>query len=138
VLVLRLFVQAETRESPGEVFRALEVGAIGSFHAFKWRLAMALQSDSRRGVGLDEVWRAWHDAGIDPLKVAARTGWSPGSIGTIDHYQGKPSRLTFPTWAEYLDLLGDLFEVLEFRRPGYELGERCPLVACRPRQPLPL
>jgi hypothetical protein len=30
-------------------------------------------------------------------------------------------------------LLQELFDVLEFHLPSYELGERCPLAACRPR-----
>jgi hypothetical protein len=94
---------------------------------------MALQADSRRGVGLDEVWQAWDHSGIDPAELADRTGWTLGSIRTLSHYRGQSSRLHFPTWAEYQALLGELFEIVEAHLPGYELGERCPLAVCRIR-----
>lgn len=39
-LIMRFFVQKEEPERPEEVFRDLIEDRIGSFHAFKWRLAM--------------------------------------------------------------------------------------------------
>ena len=43
LFIMRFFVQIEKKESPDDVIKALLNGKIGSFHAFKWRLAMALQ-----------------------------------------------------------------------------------------------
>ncbi|MFN4259681.1 MAG: hypothetical protein ACK4RK_10305 [Gemmataceae bacterium] len=128
LLIMRLFTRPARGESPNDVFAALAEGSIGSFHVLKWRLAMALQTDSRRGVQLADIWQTWHDAAIDATELAARTGWSLDSIHTIAHYQGKEAFLTFPTLAEFQTVLAEQFAALSLHIPSYELGERCPIV----------
>src|SRR5262249_49506529 len=80
LFIMRFFIQAQGRESSAEVFQALDAGAIGNFHIFKWRLAMSLQEDSHRGVKLADVWDVWNTSGIDPAQLAARTGWPEETI----------------------------------------------------------
>lgn len=130
LFIMRFFVQAKRREKPAEVFQALDAGAIGNFHIFKWRLAMSLQEDSSRGVKLDDVWGVWNAAGIDPVHLAARTGWPEETIRTIDLYCGQQAHLYFSTLAEAQAVLAECFRDLSIHIPYYELGERCPIIYC--------
>ena len=89
----------------GEV--GADFGAISNFHAFKWRLAMALQPDSQQGVRLGDVWDAWNGSGIDPGALP-QPGWSGRAVATIRFYREKDARLYFPTAREFRDVLEDV------------------------------
>jgi len=131
LVAVRFFVRPDTAESPEAVFADLRDGRIGSLHAFKWRLAMSLQEDVRRGVELGTIWNVWADA-IDPRELSARLGWPPEAIATMDHYRDLDTRYTFPTLRELRAVFGDRFEEADCRIPSYELGDRCPMVTLRP------
>lgn len=133
MLVVRCFVQPPERESLDELFQELAAGQIGSFHAFKWRLAMALQDDCRQGVRMCDIWTAWRAAGIDQPQLLARTRWPQAAVDTLDLYQGHDGRLNFPTLAEHRELFSAAFEELAIEVPHYELGERCPTLVYRAR-----
>ncbi len=132
LLVLRLFAQPPGRESLAEVLRLAGAGRIGSFHAFKWRVAMALQSESRSGVKQADVWAACREARLNEASLP-QPGWSARAVNTIRFYRDQETRLYFPTIAECLGLLGEAFEDINVTLPGYELGERCPIITARPR-----
>jgi SAM-dependent methyltransferase len=132
LLVLRLFARAPGREPLAEVLRLAGAGRIGSFHAFKWRVAMALQPESRSGVRQHDVWAACRGAGLD-VGSLPRPGWSARAANTIRFYRDQETRLYFPTIAEFRDLLRESFEDIEVALPDYELGERCPIFTARPR-----
>ena len=133
ILVMRFFVQLPRRESVAEVFDALRAGRIGNFHVLKLRLAMALHQDCRQGVRLHNVWMAWQAAGIDASWLPTHAGWSENAVGTIDFYRGQNARLTLPTLAEHQALLSEWFDEVSIEIPDYELGERCPMIVCRPK-----
>ena len=107
-------------------------GAIGNFHVFKWRVAMALQADSTAGVCVHDIWQAWADSAIDPARLA-QPGWSADAVETIRFYREQPGRLYFPTLQEFRELLAQFFDDsrIEVRVPRYELGERCPWIVAR-------
>lgn len=134
-LMLRLFCRPDVAETPEAVIAALQSGAIGSFHVFKWRLAMAVQGTSDASdVVVDEVWRIWNAAGIDGYALAAARGWRPEEIGTIDLYRGSSARYNFMRFDQtirHLQLAG--FDLLVTRRGHYELAECCPQVLLRKR-----
>jgi hypothetical protein len=132
LFVYRHFAQVKAPEKLDEVISAARSGAIGSFHAFKWRLAMALQKVSSNGVRQQEIWQAWKHAAIDPSRLP-QPGWSERAVSTIDLYQGKEARLYFPTAREFTALMEEHYTAIEVRYPSYELGERCPIIAARPR-----
>ncbi|HLF31295.1 MAG TPA: Gfo/Idh/MocA family oxidoreductase [Xanthomonadales bacterium] len=121
MLIMRHFVQADEPEQPESVFADLRAGRIGSFHAFKWRLAMSLQESASNGVRVDDIWRKWTDA-----KVA--TAWPGEAVDTIGTYRGSDHRLTFTTLQEVRDLHAGLFAELHCITQGYELAERCPIM----------
>jgi len=132
LLINRTFTRPTERESIAGLEEVARVGAAGSFHAFKFRLAMALQRTSREGVSLDEIWRLWWRLDNDIDGLSARNGWMPEVVGTIELFCGKQVRLSFPSRDELIATLADAgLTLLDSRLPGYELGERCPMLAWR-------
>ncbi|HET6639868.1 MAG TPA: methyltransferase domain-containing protein [Gemmatimonadota bacterium] len=133
--VARCFVQAEAPERIGDVLRDLADGRIGSFHALKWRLAMALQQDPENGVVLARVWEALNDAEPDLAALSRRCDWPLDVVQTIDAYRAVGARYSFPSLDALCGLFGEAgFAVLDVVRPGYELGERCPIVVLAPSE----
>jgi SAM-dependent methyltransferase len=136
-LMLRLFCRPDVAETSSAVIAALQCGAIGSFHAFKWRLAMALQdADDAPGVAVDEIWRVWNAARIDMRELAEDRGWPPEQVRTIEYYRGSPARYNFMRFDGMIRQLQRAgFDLLATRTGGYELAERCPHVLLRKRSP---
>lgn len=126
LLIMRFFVQPDQPEEPATVFADLAAGKIGSFHAFKWRLAMAMQTSAREGVRVGEIWKAWNEANVS-------TAWPAETVDTINTYRGSDHRLTFTHLQEIRDLHTPLFVEQACLVPGYELGERCPIMVFSPR-----
>lgn len=127
--LLRVFVRPEQGESLVQVHRALNNGEIGSFHAYKWRLAMALQPSLAMGVRPADVWQAWRHWVPSATALSAATGWPLVEIETIEAYRDSTATYYFPTLDELRQLLSNAFEILDLHIPSYELGERCPLLA---------
>ena len=133
VLVTRFFLQPAAHEMPGAVFDDLLANRIGSFHSFKLRLAMALQESALSGVRMGDVFSAWKRAHVDLEALMAMTGWPQAAIETIYLFDGKDSRLSFPSAAQMEAVMSEHFDKLAVRNLSYELGERCPILSFRPR-----
>lgn len=127
--LLRVFVRPEQGESLQQLHLDLNHGAIGSFHAYKWRLAMALQPSLASGVRPADVWRAWRQWVPSAAALSAATGWSMSEINTIEAYRDSSATYYFPSLNELRELLSTDFVILDLHIPRYELGERCPLLA---------
>jgi hypothetical protein len=133
ILVTRLFAEPEERETPADVFQALQTGGIGSFHVFKFRLAMALQPVPGGNVRVHDVWRAWAAAGIDEAELGSARGWALDVIRTIDRYRDSPVVFAFPTLRQMRSVWEEGFDVEATSIPAYEMGERCPTLVLRRR-----
>jgi SAM-dependent methyltransferase len=133
MLLMRFFTRPAAPEAVTGVFDDLIGGRIGNFHAFKWRLAMALHGTLDVGVRLADIWDAWHQAVPAPDQLASSLGWPLQSVLTIDAYRGVDTRYTFPTLVESRAALAGTFAEVECRFPSYELGDRCPTLMFRPR-----
>jgi predicted dehydrogenase len=125
-LIMRFFVQRDGRESPEDIFEEQRRGFIGSFHAMKWRLAMALQATASEGVKVDDVWQTWRRANL-------QTEWPEAVVQTIDTYRGSDHLLVFTTLEEIRALFADYLEEQDYIEHDYELGERCPILVYAPR-----
>ena len=134
-LLVRLFVRPSRAESLDQVFDALERGRIGSFHAFKWRLAMAVAHDAFGAVGVADIWQSWDDRCIDRDALARKLRWSRGVIDTIDVYRGALARYSFLSLPAARARLAPYFEEQACLAAPYELGERCPTLVLKPRFP---
>jgi SAM-dependent methyltransferase len=125
----RCFVQPEEKESCDQIMRDLHSGRIGNFHVLKWRLAMALQANSRAGVEICRIWETVHEEFRTLDTLADQQNWPRAEVGTLDAYRGVSTRYFFPTLEEHLKLFTSCgFTVSQISTPGYELGQRCPSV----------
>lgn len=128
-LVLRLFASPVARETLDEVAAALAARGIASFHAFKWRLAMAIAGGG--DVAVADIARAFDRVVPDAAARAAlavHTGWPLAVIATIDAYRGSDLVYSFPTRGDAVAALAPHFTVRAGHAPTYELGERCPTI----------
>jgi SAM-dependent methyltransferase len=134
VFMARIFARPDLTESIDDVLTALHDRQIGSFHVFKFRIAMALQGrNPQKGVRLDDVWREVNEHFDHRSRLAELTGWPVDEIATIDAYRGSQASYHFPSIAEMLDVLGSGFECVEKVSGTYELAERCPILLFRRR-----
>lgn len=129
-LVLRLFCRPETPESPETVLADLRNGKAGGFHAFKWRLVMAIHA-ADPSAKLADIWARWESEFPEPEEVAALSGWPPDAVGTLAAYRNAPARYSFFSLEEACELLSPQFELAGTAWPSYELGKRCPVASFR-------
>jgi SAM-dependent methyltransferase len=136
-LVVRLFARPQAREEVADVARALWSARIGSMHALKWRLLMAVQAPDERNVAVAGAWRAFHEICPDRRRLVDKLGWSPESVEMIETFREGSARYSFPTLAEVRSLLAADFDELSSHTFDYDMGERCPtlVLAPRPRGP---
>jgi hypothetical protein len=130
-LILRLFMRPKLVEGVDAVVAAANAGEIGSFHAFKWRLAMALQGTKGTSVRLANVWDTFASLFPDRHALAWRTGWPVEIIHTIDSYHAVHADYHYHRLEEFVAALQPVFSVVSVEYPAYELGERCPVIAVR-------
>ena len=128
-LILRVFVRPDSPEPVESVVADLHAGRIGSFHVFKWRLAMALQESPNAGVRVGRIYDAWERLGLSAASLSRERGWRQEIIETINVYRGAPARYTFPTLDEARRLFDERWRESEVVAGDYELGERCPILA---------
>jgi len=132
LLITRTFTRPTERESLASLEEAARAGEAGGFNAFRFRLAMALQSTPEAGVSLDEIWRLWQRLDCEIEDLSARNGWLPDVVGTIGHSRGNQMRLSFPTRDELVATLEAAgLSLLDSHTPVYEMGERCPILTWR-------
>jgi hypothetical protein len=126
---VRLYETPEPGETVAQVCEQTLSGQIEGFHAFKWRLAMALASENHdAAVPVSEVHQAFQHAFPDREALSAATGWSLDEIAEIDAYDGKPIVYQFHTRRGLLAHLPTQFANPRFLPSGtYELSERCPI-----------
>lgn len=132
ILILRCYLQNDVPESPEQVYADLSRGAIGSFHALKLRLLMALQKNLQEGVAVRDAYRSWTARHLDPESLPSGQGWQNSAIETIEYYKDSGTVYAFPTLVGMRALLGEFFEEVSLFTPSYELGDRCPTLVLRP------
>ncbi|MFZ5562994.1 MAG: hypothetical protein ACOZBW_03010 [Thermodesulfobacteriota bacterium] len=133
-LILRFFTRPPAAQPVSEVLADLEKGKIRSFHAFKWRLAWALHGPSAEdGVCIGDIWQAWHTANVDKNRIGRMLGWTPETMATINNYQGRTTRYTFPTKDEVRNIFAPLFKETGCMTGTYELADQCPIFRFSPR-----
>jgi hypothetical protein len=131
-LVLRCYAQMESPETPDEVFADQDNPALPSFHHFKFRLLMAMQTDAHRGIRVRDVYREWR-ARLNGGCRRSGPGWQPADLATIEFYKDADTVHTFPTLAQFQAVLAEYFDEIAVHRPRYVLGERCPTMVLSPR-----
>jgi SAM-dependent methyltransferase len=132
-LILRCFVRPDDIESIADIEMDALAGRISSFHALKWRLAMALSKDGDFSVAVSHIHDAFNQHFPDRNLLANKTGWHAETINTIDAYHGISTVYTFPTLNVIAELASPLFTVENEMHGAYELSERCPTILFKKR-----
>jgi SAM-dependent methyltransferase len=129
-LVCRVFVAPDVPETVAAVRDAAMSGAIRNFHAFKFRLAMAIAAEGGRvAVGVDSIFKEFTGLFRDRDALVRMTGWDRQHIDTIDHYEGSMVAFHFPTRSQLLAAVAGKFSNARFLPSGtFELAERSPLL----------
>jgi len=130
---IRVFAGPSRREDVAAIKDDVHVGQIDGFHAFKWRIAMALagpEPDYR--IRVTEIRDAIEDLFPDRAELSAVTGWRLEEIGTIDAYKNSDAIYSFATAARLVHEAEDFFEDVRLVPSGsYFFAERCPILVMR-------
>ncbi len=129
VLAVRIYERPDPGETVAQVRQQTLSGKVAGFHAFKWRLAMAVAAErGAADVPVTKIHDAFEKQFHDRAELSRATGWSLQQIGEIDAYVGQASVFSFPTRREILTTLPRTFANPRFAVSGtYELAERCPI-----------
>lgn len=128
-MLLRAFVGAEMAETPKQVCQTALAGDIKSFHAFKWRLSMALSGQhSDYTFDIAQTLDYFDQLFPDREQLAIRTGWSMHDIATIDFYRDSSARYSYPTLSRLRKIISPSLRETSVIYGSYELAERCPLL----------
>ena len=132
LLILRSFVRSSAAESFSDLLAAAQSGQARNFHAFKIRLAMALQASPEEGIQLNEAWQSWCRLEQAIEGLVDKNGWLPDVVRTIKLFRGKQVRLSFPTIDELIGVWeAEGVHLLDRYMPKYEMGQRCPILVGR-------
>ena len=133
-LALRVFARPDAGETCASVCERALGAEIGNFHAFKFRLAMAIAAETGdSNVAVAAIYQVFTRLVPDRSELAARTGWSAAQIATIDAYRDAPAWYSFPTLAEVRASFPHDLSEIEVLHGAYELSERCPLFVLEAR-----
>jgi hypothetical protein len=133
IVAVRVYCRPEAAETLEEA-RALALsGRETSFHALKWRIAMALTA-ARRDANLSvaDILTTFDLTFPDRNELAVKTGWRRQVIDTIDNYRDSAVTYSFPTETQLLTALDGRFAEAKLISNGpYALAERCPILWVR-------
>ncbi len=132
----RTFCSPEEPETLDAVRRAVDARAVANFHAYKWRVAMALAADHREWtVPVATIREAVNAMFPDRPALSRRTGWSEEEIDTIDYYAAAGHSISYPPLSRVLETAGLVFAGCAALANGpYPLSERCPTVVLSRRR----
>jgi hypothetical protein len=132
---LRVFSRPTLGETCGAVCDDALNGNIGTFHAFKWRLAMAIAAEAGdSNVRVGEIRRVFMELLPDREQLAAASGWSVEDIGTIDAYRDATASYSFPMLSEVRASFPQYFREIELMYGSYELAQCCPMFVLEARK----
>lgn len=129
LVAFRLFAAPAEAETLATLVHAAHAGTIGSFHAFKWRWAMALVAAAGDpNIHVADILAAFNQHFPDRAALAAASGWHPQSIDTIDVYDGSSIVYSFPTLQQMQQVAAPWLQQQSVHHGHYELAERCPIL----------
>ena len=134
-ILIRFFASPEAGETCAEVCQEALRGRIAGFHAFKWRLSMAVAAESHGpNISVADTHAAFNRLLPDRKRLAAATGWSHEAIATIDLYRGSAAGYSYPALAQLRRVFAQRFRETGLTQGSYELAERCPILILEPRE----
>ncbi len=127
---VRVYETPEPCETVVELRDEVMQGTGMGFHAFKWRLAMAIVAETGlASIPVALIHSVFELEFDDREALAAASGWTLEEIAEIDQYQRQETVFSFPTRAEIAAELASRLSNPRFVASGsYELAERCPIL----------
>ena len=132
-LVLRCFVSPDQPERVEDIAADALSGSIKSFHALKWRVAMAMCAEREFSVRLMDISAAINKLFPDRNLLVERAGWLRESIDTMGAFDGVESCITFPTLSALTEISAPCIELVDLQYGRYEMAECCPTICFKPR-----
>ena len=125
-IIFRCFTAPETGETVQQLGQEIMASTPIGFHAFKWRLAMAIVHEQQStNIPVRAIWDAFEQHFRDRDLLSRASGWSLETIAEIDDYRVSPLDKSFPTRT----MLREVFPGMQLLESGdYEMAERCPLM----------
>jgi SAM-dependent methyltransferase len=133
LFVIRCFIRPAKPETLLDIKHAVQAGAVGSFHALKWRLAMSLASVEKGCVSVADIRAAFETLFSDREYLSKSTSWPLLHINTIDAYENSLTRYLFPTLEEIQNHISSYFEIEKIKYAEYELSNQCPTLTLKRR-----
>lgn len=134
-ILLRIFVSSEQTESREFVCQQALNAQINSFHAFKWRLSMAIAAESPdRNFNVAETCATFDRLLPDRKQLTALTGWRADEIETVDFYRGSPAIYSYPTLEQVRKCIPATLHEIDVIYGSYELADRCPIMVLELRK----
>ena len=128
-IAMRLFTSPQEAEDIDAVVEQASTGSIRSFHAFKWRLAMALVTVNQTpNIPVSLILSVFERFFPDRSKLAHASGWKLDEIATIDAYRNSQAEYSFPSLAHVRQLVPQGLTEKAVLTGSYELAERCPIL----------
>jgi len=129
-LAMRVFVRPEGAQNCQALCARAMRGEFGSFHAFKWRLAMAMVAESGEvNIRAADIYACRRRLLPDDERLVAATGWNPAEVDTINAYRDATVSFSFPTLGELRRSYAATFDEISATHGSYELAECCPILA---------
>ena len=124
---IRFFLRPAKGETCEQVCNEALSGRIKRFHAFKWRLSMAVAAEGGSpDMNVSDTFAAFTRLLPDRNRLAEATGWAMEEIATIDLYHGSAARYSYPTLSELRQKIPPEFVEDSIECGTYELAECCP------------
>ena len=134
VCLFRLATLPAQPEPLEAIFADMFAGREPSLAMSIQRLCMALTKTAEEGVGLDDVWKAFHAVVPHPEQITARIGLPLNELQATQLLQDSAIRYHFVSVEQVTDLFcrrGGGFAVQRVYTPAYDRGEQFPTIALR-------
>ena len=130
-IAFRVYETPQHCEAVAQLRDDVMAGRERRFHAFKWRLAMALASERQNpDLPVALIYDVFSRVFADNQALLGATGWSGADLAEMEAYRGRDTRYSFPTRHQLLAALPAQFKNAQFPSSGrYALAERCPIFA---------
>jgi hypothetical protein len=130
-VAFRVYETPQPCETVAQLRGDVMAGRERRFHAFKWRLAMALASERQDpDLPVALIYDVFSSVFADSEALLHATGWSDADLAEMEAYRGRDTRYSFPMRRQLLAALPAQFTNAQFPSSGsYALAERCPIFA---------
>jgi len=128
--VCRLYVPPASPETVSAIKDAVLSGGIQNFHAFKFRLGMALSAQAAASsIGVAAILIEFNRLFGDRSELVRSTGWDRQEVDTIDFYEASNVHFYFPGEDQVLSVASKIFRSVRLIPAGtYEMASLCPLL----------